>query len=297
MDKGQIFLLSLFGLVIMYTLYTRTWRHPQGFIGSTNLAESNAQTKKEAAAKKVVMEEADNPPYSTNPIQSVDDYEYSLIFKNEGDRGMTKEVRDRLMSEYPMDWSVQPPSSTHFQAGLTSFKESFQNTPPMPKANPYREVDGSTMTPPDTLAVEQKERELLATYVPKKPGELTTYDAEDARDLIGKIYEAKGLVPTYKQTGPNQFTILTTRKKDEEIVWEDEAPSMEKQQQDATLGANPSAGEGTIVVPAVAQEVAQGLDPFFTPGTKARDGRWDYTQWTPGLERMFAPTEPMTHWY
>ena len=38
-------------------------------------------------------------------------------------------------------------------------------------------------------------------------------------------------------------------------------------------------------------------DPFFTPGVKARGDKWDYTSWTPGLERAFAPTEPRTNWY
>lgn len=298
MDKGPIFIVSLIGLIIVYYLYTRAWRHPQGFTdaGKPTQDKEDAVKKKEAAATKVVMDEIANPPFVTDPIQSVDDYEYSLIFKNEGDRGLTKQMRDRLMSAYPMDWSTQPPSSAQFQAGLAAYKEAFANPPPQPKGNPYKEVDGSNMTPPDTLSAELKEREILATYVPKKPGELTTYDVEDARDIIAKIYDAKGLVPTYKQTGPNQFTILNTTKKDEQVVWEDEAPPVAAQA-DATQGANPQAGEGTIVVPAVAQEVAQGLDPFFTPGTKTRDGRWDYTRWTPGLERMFAPTEPMTNWY
>jgi hypothetical protein len=287
----------------MYYLYTRAWRNPEGFgeSGKPTQAKEDAQKQKDAAATKVVMDEIANPPFATTTIQSVDDYEYSLIFKNEGDRGLTKETRDRLMSAYPMDWSTQPPSSAQFQAGLAALKEAFVNAPPQPKANPYKEVDGSNMTPPDTLTAELKEREILATYVPKKPGELTTYDMEDARDLIAKIYDAKGLVPTYKQTGPNQFTILNTQKKGEEVVWEDEAPGQGQgppaSQAQATQGANVEAGEGTIVVPAIAQEVSQGLDPFFTPGTKTRDGRWDYTRWTPGLERMFAPTEPMTNWY
>ncbi len=301
MDKGPIFVVSLIGLIIAYYLYTRAWRHPQGFVDSgkpSSFKETEVKAK-DAAATKVVMDEIANPPFALDPIQSVDDYEYNLIFKNEGDRGLTKETRDRLMSAYPMDWSTQPPSSAQFQAGLTALKEAFANAPPQPNVNPYKEIDGTNMTPPDTLAAERKEREILATYVPKKPGELTTYDVEDARDIIGKIYDAKGLVPTYKQTGPNQFTILNTTKKGEEVVWEDEAPvaPVQGQQAAATQGANAQAGEGTIIVPAVAQEVSQGLDPFFTPGTKTRDGRWDYTRWTPGLERMFAPTEPMTNWY
>jgi hypothetical protein len=120
----------------------------------------------------------------------VDDYEYTAIFAGEGDKALTKEKRDVLMSAYPMDWSTQPPSSELFQQGLAAFKEQFENPAPQAKgntANPFREVDGSNMTPPDSSAEEAKEREILATYVPKKPGELTTYDAADAQELITRI--------------------------------------------------------------------------------------------------------------
>ncbi len=257
-----------------------------------------------AKVKEIPVEQSADPPYATDSIRSLDDYEYNMIFKNEGDRGITKAQRDALMSAYPMDWSVQPPSSSIFQQGLAQFKEGFETQAPVAiKTNPYKNIDGSSMVPPDTLANELKEREILATYVPKKPNDLTTYNAADAKELIQKIYDAKGLVPEYKQTGKNIFTIVGTRRKDEKVVYEDE-------QAENTIGPNPSAGEGVpveasgttmgeaqVVIPAVAAEVQAGLDPFFTAGTKTRDGKWDYTRWTPGLERMFAPTEPQSNWY
>lgn len=251
----------------------------------------------EAARENALLEqEVQQPPFATNPIRSVDDYEYNLVFQNEGERGITKRVRDQLMSQYPMDWSVQPPSSELFQQGLAKYKEAFQNPPPPPAGpSPYRTIEGAAMTPPDTLEAEMKEREILATYTPKDPQSLTTYNAADAQELIKKIYDAKGLVADFKQTGDNQFTIVGTRKKDEPIVYEDEVAAAPAAPADSQ--ANPSVGEGTIIVPAAAQEVQNGLDPFFTAGSKTRDGRWNYAQWTPGLERMFAPSEERTNWY
>ena len=224
-------------------------------------------------------------PYETRPILSVDDYEYSLVFRNEGDRGITKRQRDALMSQYPMDWTVQPPSSDKFQQGLAIYRESFQN--PKPTQDNYRQVDGSNMIPPGSPA-----EEILRTYTPKDPQSLTTYDAADAKELIEKIYDAKGLVAQYKQTGPNQFTVLSTRSKNEpDIVYEEEASP-------ATAPASSEAvyaiGEETIVVPTFENN---GSDPFFTPSAKTRDGKWDYTSWTPGLERMFAPNAPRVNWY
>jgi hypothetical protein len=237
-------------------------------------------------------------PYEETPINSVDDYEYSLIFRNEGDRAMTKKTRDFLMSQYPKDWSVQPPSSELFQQGLQAYnegsaKEGFQNNPPPSTSNTYNAINGSNMVPPDKDVQEQREQEILNTYTPKDPQSLTTYSAEDAQTLIEKIYTAKGLKATYKQTGDNQFQILSTTPLDKVITYEDDPaePSLAPASHEAVA----SAGEETIIVPDI--RTTGGLDPFYTPGEQTRDGRWDYTKFTPGLERMFAPTEQMQKWY
>lgn len=291
---------TLIIVLILLMIYRRNWRHPDGF---QNSSKESKDVKKSENEKEIPVEPPITPPYAMDRINSVDDYEYNMVFRNEGDRGITKAQRDMLMSSYPMDWSVQPPSSELFQQGLAKFKEGFESKDPFQSENIFKNIDGNSMTPPDSLENEMKEREILATYVPKKPNELTTYDAADAKELIHRIYDAKGLIPDYKQTGKNVFTIVGTRRKDEKIVYEDEEAQ-------ATVGPNASAGEslpvqesGTtmgeaqVIVPAVSSEIQAGLDPFFTAGSKTRDGRWDYTRWTPGLERMFAPTEAQTNWY
>lgn len=272
-----------------------------------NKSSSDAKTITSAAPATQPKEDASGnlvdkefiPPYATDFIQSVDDYEYNMVFQNEGDRGMTRATRDLLMSQYPMDWTVQPPSSDIFQQGLASYKESFTGQiqgKELPVNNPYKAIDGSSMTPP----VYKDEKDILATYTPKKPNELTTYDAADAKEIIEKIYSGKGLVADYKQTGDNTFTIMSTRPKDQKIVYEDEEPSSSQGNQEApaTTQAVPSMGEGTFEVPANIENY-KTPDPFYTvnPNNRTRDGKWDYSSWTPGLERMFAPTEPQTKWY
>jgi hypothetical protein len=113
---------------------------------------------------------------------------------------------------------------------------------------------------------------------------------DDAQALIKRIYDAKGLVPEVKKKDGNIYEVIGTRRKDEKIVYEDENPPA----QQAPVA---EAGEGTITVPATAVDVAAGLDPFFTPGASTHIDRWDYTKFTPGLERMFAPTYPTVEWY
>jgi hypothetical protein len=259
-----------------------------------------------APETKVIMDQRVEAPYIQNPIYSVDDYEYNLIFQNEGDKEMTRKEINRLTAQYPLDWSVQPPNSAVFQKGVAELRqraekaiksdptEGFQDTAePSSKPmtlNPYKEIEGQALTPPDTTAVEMEERKILQTYKPAKADSLTTYDLEDAKTLISKIYDAKGLIPTIVRKPDNVYEVIGTRRKDEKIVYEDEeAPAAKEPVQ--------KAGEATITVPPTALDVAVGLDPFFTPEPSMRTNRWDYTKWTPGLERTFAPTFATENWY
>lgn len=224
------------------------------------------------------------PPFAITPINEVDDYEYSVVFQNEGSKGITKANRDLLMSAYPMDWSTHPPSSAVFEQGFADFVQDLAEKSRTPQSgpNPYANLEGGTL-PPVT------EKEILATYIPKKPHELTTYDAADAKEIIDRIYSAKGLIADMKPstTDSNVFVITGVRNKASPISYEPDAQASE--------GPVIATGENTIQVPVVPSE--QSLDPFFTPGDSTRDGKWDYTRFTPGLERSFAPNEPMQNWY
>lgn len=238
----------------------------------------------------VIMEQRLEAPYLQNAIQNVDDYEYNLVFQGEGDREVNKALLNKLQSQYPLDWSGLPPSAARFQQGVQELRESFKNAPAEPAGvHPYKEISGVTMTPPDTSIQEMEERKILQTYQPKNIGDLSTYNLEDAMALINRIYDAKGLIPEVRKRDGNIYDVIGTRPKDAKIVYEDEAPAQKT--------PYAQAGEGTITVPPTAVDVAAGLDPFFTPTDSARVSRWDYQKFTPGLERMFAPTYPTTEWY
>lgn len=233
-------------------------------------------------------------PYEITGINNLDDYEYNLVFQNESDRELSQELRTKLMSQYPMDWSIQPPSSSQFESGM---KESFEDKPIVMSTDmkdPYKEISADSMMPPDTLSVEQEERKILQTYVPKKAGDLKTYNIEDAMELIKKIYDKKGEIADVVKTGDNVYEIIGTRRKDEKVVYEET-------DEQAPTGSLPveKAGEATIRVPPGAVDYNTALDPFYEPSLESstKQGRWNYRSWTPGLERMFAPTEPRTNWY
>lgn len=228
-------------------------------------------------------------PYTQTPINEVGDYdEVNMVYQNEADTPLSKALRDKLMSQHPMDWSGYPPSSSQFQAGL---RESFENAKPTvpddPK--PFENVSGDLMQPPDMSELERKERAILQTYKPKFPPTPTTYDSRDANEIIKQIYDLKGVIPDVRhKEGTNVYEIVGVRRKDEKVMFEDEAEAMP--------GANKDAMESTTKGPQAAR------DAFFDSGsgavqTKERSNKWNYTSWTPGLERMFAPTEPQQQWY
>lgn len=229
-------------------------------------------------------------PYTTDPINKLDQYELEAVYTNEGDRELKQTEINRLTRRYPLDWSGLPPNSSKFQYEQAQYAEGGG---PVYSTNgqQYKDIDGGNFVPPDTLAMEKEERRILQTYAPQKADSLTTYDIDDAQTLIEKIYQPKGLIPTVVRKENNVFEVVSTRSKKDKIEYEDALP-------DAPASNNSvrAAGEATIYVPPVATETAAGRDPFYEPTTSTRADRSDYTKWTPGLERMFAPTYPTTDW-
>jgi len=234
-------------------------------------------------------------PYATSEIMGVDDYEYNMVFENESDREISTSLRNKLMSQYPMDWSTQPPSSSQFQQGVREMFENKEKVIELDGArNPYTALTDDSMKPPDTLAMEQEERKIIQTYKPKHVGDLTTYNVEDALELIKKIYDKKGEIPQVIKKNDNVYEVIGTRKKDEKIVYEETDGDAPASNEPSTLS-----GENVTMVPQPAVDKNTALDPFYEPthGGGSRTGRWSYRQWTPGLERMFAPTEAKSEWH
>lgn len=231
--------------------------------------------------------------YLMDPINNLDDYELSLVFQNQGLKEASKKQISDAMTRYPMDWSNQPPDSQYFQDNQAKFEqqlaEKMTNPPP---TSYYKEIDGD-MTPPDTRAMEEEERKILQTYVPEKSKGLLQYSVDDVKEMVNKIYSKKGQIPVLEKSkqAPNTWEIVEVTEKNPHIVWEDDI------QRETERQKMQKRGEEVIEVPYTASDVAAGLDPFFQARNPVRDGKFDYNQWTPGLERMFAPTYPIKSWF
>jgi hypothetical protein len=233
-------------------------------------------------------------PYLMNPIDSMDDYELSVVFQNQGSKEASKAQISDAMTRYPMDWSNQPPDSQYFQDSQAKYEKEVANAAANPPPTSYyKEIDGSNMKLPDTLAMEEEEKKILQTYAPEKSKGLLQYSVDDVRELVDRIYNKKGLIPVIEKSNqaPNTWEIVEVKEKDPHIVWEDDI------QRETERQKMEKRGEEVIEVPYTATDVAAGLDPFFQARNSVRDGKNDYYQWTPGLERMFAPTYPIKAWY
>ena len=258
-----------------------------------NASVSNLRGIKQGFKDKVVLDTSKDRimyPYTTEPINDLDQYELEAVFQNEGDRELKQQQINQMTRRYPLDWTNYPPNSSKFQSEQAKYIEGFSSDASAEDLNkPYEAIGNGNLTPPDTIAMEKEEKRILSTYNPKKANDLTTYDVDDAQSLLNKIYKPKGLIPEVVRKEGNVFEVVSTRSIKDKIEYEDDLP-------DAPANHSPAAGEAKIYVPPAATETAAGLDPFYEPNTKTRSDRSDYTKWTPGLERMYAPTYPTTDW-
>ena len=294
MDAYTFFFLIIFASYILLYITGKFYLH------------ENFTTEKKACKGTIVeFEEPVDKPYVSDSISAVDDYEHNLVFRNEGSRELSDTLKNKLMSQYPLDWSVQPPSSMKFQEGHKKQVEGYENAPPVStQPSPFVDIEND-MKPPDTTALEMEERKLLQTYNPTKntKNQPTEYNLHDAEDLIKKIYDKKGLIPEVRKRENHVYEVIGTRSKNEKIIYEDEPEGLAQDAHvtpasDATdTTNNVSLGENTIVIPQKARDIAAGNDPYYNTTTQTRTGKWDYMRWTPGLERMFAPSTPVNEWY
>jgi hypothetical protein len=257
-------------------------------------------TYKDASGIDVTVEVAE-PAYSTRPIMSVTDYddtgddapnplayddpvrkalEMSVIAANTAEQ--SRAIKTGRLNALQYNTARLPPDSQVRVADEVNWEPA----PVDPKVlEGYADIAGTAFNPPDLDAAEAKERQILATYVPKSSAELGTYSIEDADTLIKKIYKERKQIPTYrKREEDGVYEVYEVKDEDPVIVWEDE------------VGAPAVAGGANINVPVIPADYSS-VDPFYEPLARGKLNRADYTAFTPGLERMFAPTNQTQNWY
>ena len=232
--------------------------------------------------KMTQMEPTPEGPYDRTPITDIDDYDVQRVDMLQGWKTLNDSSAKALTRRVPMgsDWSDLPTDSDEFQVKRKDFLEGVY-----PKVEPddaaFKALSGSDIQPPDQDQLDAAEAQLMATYAPKNSAGLNTYSIEDAKDFIKKYYDKMDKIPEVLEDPkyPNVYQVVGVGDKHPKITWEPAPASPE---------AAGYLGEETIRVPQVAIDRA---DPFFFGEGKG------YKSWTPGLERMFAPSFSKSSWY
>jgi len=155
----------------------------------------------------------------------------------------------------------------------------------------YEDIDGSNLQPVDTTKLEQEERAILNTFEFKRSAsDIGSYNPDDVAELLDKYYSKQGKNAYYVKREDGVYEVFETEDKKAKVVYEEEEPDVAREE----LGDDMT---DSITVPKGVAQYSSKLDPFFEPRQAMRANRQDYTAFTPGLERMFAPTEPTQQWY
>jgi hypothetical protein len=245
----------------------------------------------------------DEQTYALTPIKKLDDYEYSRIFEVEKDKRnqLERTTINSLTAQRQWDWS-QLPFNSDFRAGQEGFMnkrrmEGFTETVTEPF---YSSISGDDGAPEDTVEIDEREQAILQQYAPKKTEELMNHDKADVEVLVKKLYENDpDWEPVLEKKNGIDFEVtgLVPKRKKSDGEFEDEriptiAEAIETGLTDRKVE--------TTITPGF--DPVQRQDPYFDKGGVIDyDGdrffKYDnFSKWTPGLERMFAPTFDQNDW-
>lgn len=277
-----------------------------GILGGVGVsAPSPADVKLETTTRSVLDTAAlANGLNPQEPITKLDDYEYERVFQLEDvSRNTITDVQNNeLMNEHIFDWANLPFNSEERAIKEDTFVAGrMESGFPEPKTGViFNDISGRNVYPPDKQAEYLREQKLLATYRPTDFSKhVVDNETEQVAKLVSKMYENdKNWAPVVTKTDEGKYAVTELRPKSRKELWED-AQTINMV---ATAGFEDKSGTG----PTANLEIIDRLhiDPFFDKGgvmpDVARKRVWDYSQfnqWTPDLERMFAPTAGNKAWY
>ena len=272
---------------------------PRGIIGGLNNNVEPPEGIQDQNATRTVFDYDPNNEQTSakTPINKLDDYEYSRIFKSESQfrYALTPESKSEMLSKYVLDWANLP-----FNSQERADKEDGFNAIRMeggfrePKSGVFfTNMETPTIATPDEEAAKARERALLSQYRPTDISKhIIDSETEAVAKLVNDVYAGdKNYEPVVTKTGENQYEVTELRPKSRKELWED------AQTQKDVLR------EG-IGHPKPSVEISNQMadDPYFDKGgvEDRSNGRFwkydDFNKWTPGLERMFAPTFSTQEW-
>jgi hypothetical protein len=234
------------------------------------------------------------------PIDKLDDYEYSRVFEVErGSRNaLSTGVKNELLEKRALDWSALPfNSEARAQQEDEFIAGRMDNVWREPKSGVFfKNMEAESTMPPDVEAAKLREQKILASYRPTEVSEhIIDNETQAVANLVNKMYkEDPNWEPVVTKTGENQYEVTELRPKARKETFED-----------AQAKTTAMAEQGREAQPAPVMNIFDRLqdDPYFDKrgvSDKNNDRFWnykDFNKWTPGLERMFAPTMDNKEWH
>ena len=252
----------------------------------------NQQTPQQNVFTKQV--EGENT-YAKTPVNKLDDYEYTRIFQNENSpRGeLSRTTVNSLMAKNQFDWSKLPFNSETRAESETEFVAGrMEGAARDPKTGVFfKGITGSSVLPPDEDAAQIREKALLQNYKPTEPTDLLQHKIDDVATMVKKMYaDDPNWEPVVEKIGDNEYRVSELRPKARKEKYAED--------QDMTI----ERARDTGLVSAEVEVTGGRDDPYFDKQgvlDYSNDRFWEYKdfrKFTPGLERMFAPTLDTTNW-
>ena len=229
------------------------------------------------------------------PINKLDDYEYTRIFQNENSpRGeLSKTTVNSLMAKNQLDWAKLPFNSDTRKTAEDEFvADRADNAFRDPKTGVYfKAIEGFSVNPPDIGALDEAEKAKLEPFESKPTEHLLKHDIDDVAALVKKMYaDDPNWEPVIEKVNEHEYRVSELRPKPrKEHYAGEEDQTIERAKENGNIQAQVTVEGGNN-------------DPYFDKKgviDYSNDRFWEYKdfkKWTPGLERMFAPTLDTGKW-
>jgi len=231
--------------------------------------------------------------YAKTPIQKLDDYEYTRVFDSEKSSRTPIEAKttSKLLGDRVLDWANLPFNSEDRANKEDTFVEERMNSIRDPVSGVFFKTASGTDVLPDE-ATRLREQKVLSAY---RPTELTEHRVDSEMEAVGNLVNQMyandpAWEPVVRKVGESQWEVTELRPRPRKEAYEAEGESRELNEHST---------------PMASMTIDDRLrnDPYFDKsGVSDHDNGkfWkysDFTKWTPGLERMFAPTMDNRQWY
>jgi hypothetical protein len=267
--------------------------------GLGNGAEPPEASNRQGSTREVLNMPGQEATSATTPIKKLDDYEYTRVFKTESPQrtGLSPESKSDMLSKYVLDWAKLPFNSQERATKEDEFVAGRMEGGFRDPASGvfFNNFENPHIVNPAEEAAKLREQTILAQY---QPTDVSTHiidsDTAAVAKLVNDVYaNDPNWEPVVARTDENKWEVRELRPKARKEKWEDA---------NTVFLATAEGSQQVAAAPSLQISDRLADDPYFDKAgvaDKSNDRFWkysDFNKWTPGLERMFAPTFSQEQW-